>query len=267
MQANAMTATAVQQADAAALPRRLPWTRQFALQLRLLYSDYRDDIIQLVLFSMLMPLGMIWLMGNYISMQGSGNEWFLGGNIIMSTGFGTAMFTAFRVGFLRLMHQIDYYGTLPVHRSAFLAALFCLSQITTVPGLAVILAAGGWYLGVPFARIVTGLPVIFLTSVSLAFLGAAIGSFARKMSELNIYTNLMIFLVMFLSPVMVPMSALPLPLRLTSYLLPTGQAAMALTDAFTGQYGPRFWLLTGALCVWLLITGIFTVTRLNWQND
>ena len=59
---------------------------------------------------------------------------------------------------------------------------------------------------------------------------------------------------------------LPALMRATSYLFPTGQAAMAITDVLQGDYGPRFWMLLGLLCLWLLAAGVLVVKRLDWRT-
>jgi len=60
---------------------------------------------------------------------------------------------------------------------------------------------------------------------------------------------------------------MPALMRVASYLSPTGQAAMAITDALRGEYGPRFWILFGLLCLWLLASGVIVARRLDWRAD
>jgi hypothetical protein len=126
---------------------RLPWWDQFGLTLRIQLSDYRDSILLLMMFSLLMPLGFMWLLGGYIGGKEPATEWFLAGNSVMTAGFGSANFAVLRVGRLRLSKEIDFYASLPIDRSAFVAGLFCLSQLSALPGLTanmLIVEAPGW---------------------------------------------------------------------------------------------------------------------------
>jgi len=90
---------------------------------------------------------------------------------------------------------------------------------------------------------------------------------ARTQAEVNLYSNLLYLVVIFLSPVFVPVEKMPGLMRLTSYLMPPGQAAIAITDALRGDFGPQFWLLFGLLCLWLLASGALVAKRLDWRAD
>lgn len=111
------------------------------------------------------------------------------------------------------------------------------------------------------------MPLTLLAAASLTLVGAAIGGLVRTQAEVNLYSNLLILVVTFLSPVLIPVEKMPRLLRLTSYLLPPGQAAMAITDALRGEYGLRFWILFGLLCLWLLASGVIVARRLDWRAD
>lgn len=76
-------------------------------------------------------------------------SWFLAGDVVVSICFGASSFAIGRVAWLRLRHENDFYGTLPVKRSAFLATLFCLGLISILPGMAANLLLGSWQLGIP----------------------------------------------------------------------------------------------------------------------
>jgi ABC-type uncharacterized transport system permease subunit len=94
-----------------------------------------------------------------------------------------------------------------------------------------------------------------------------VGSLARTAVQLHLYNNLIYICVMFLSPVLVPMARLPMVLRVASYLLPHGQATIALSSALIGEYGPEFWTLVGALGLWLLFAGTVGLRQLSWRSD
>lgn len=264
LQANATVPAHV--AAVAATVRQPVW-RQFWLVLRVQFSDYKDSAPFMALFSMVMPLGLLWLMGGTVAGRGPEAVWFLAGNAVMTVSFGSANFTVYRIGQLRLNKELDYYASLPVSKAAFLAALFCLAQITALPGMVASLVAGSWLLQVPLSSVVAGVPLALLAAACLTMVAAAVGALATSWGRLNLYGNLIYFVVMFLSPVMAPMERLPAVLRWTSHILPTGQAALALTEAFSGRFGTAFWLYTGLLALWLVAGTWLGMRKLDWRTD
>jgi ABC-2 type transport system permease protein len=246
---------------------RKPWWRQFMLILQVQFSDYRDSAAMMLLFSLAMPVGLMWLMGDYVGQRGTGATWFLAGNACISLAFGSANFALWRVGQLRLNKELDFYATLPTSKSAFLAALFCMAQLTALPGVAASLLAGHFMLDIPLAHIVAGLPVVLVSAACFTVVGATAGALATSFGRLNLYGNLITFLVIFLSPAMVPLERLPLVFRWTSYILPAGQATLALAEAFAGRFGQAFWLYAGALGLWLVVAGVVGLRKLDWRAD
>lgn len=251
------------QAEALYLPR---W-HQFRLLFRLLFADYRDAAPFLLFSGILIPVGVLLTVGSVLSDYGSGATWVLAGNAVMSMAIGSASFALSRVGQLRLLQQLDFYATLPVRREIFLLALFCLSQISALPGLMGSLLVGYLALGIGLGQILPALVPALLAAATLSIVGAAAGSYCRTMAQVNMAGNLVTFVILFLTPVLIPVERMFLPLRLLTHLLPSGQAALAIADALAGEFGARFWLLTGALLLWLVAAGAFGVRRLDWRND
>ena len=262
-----LTAEALPREEVRARPQStLSWMQQFRLLFRLQYTDYRASLPFFLVFSILMPVGFLYAFGSNVTRPGADNGWFLAGNVVMSVCFGAASFAIARVAWLRIRHEMDYYGTLPVKRSAFLATVFCLGQISALPGMVSSLLVGSWQLGIPLQNTLAAVPLTLLAAASLTLVGAGVGGLARTQAEVNLYSNVLYLVVIFLSPVLAPVDRLPALMRATSYLFPTGQAAMAITDVLQGDYGPRFWMLLGLLCLWLLAAGVLVVKRLDWRN-
>jgi ABC-2 type transport system permease protein len=246
---------------------RLPWLRQFWLLLQIQFSDYKDSAIFLALFSMVMPLGLMWLLGRYVAGEGPAAVWFLAGNAVMTVGFGSANFAIGRIGQLRINKEMDFFAALPVGKVAFMATIFTLSQIAALPGILVSLVMGHWLLHIAWSSILLGVPLALLTAVCLTVVGTAVGSLVRTWGQLNLYSNLIYFVVMFLSPVLVPLDRMVLPLRMTSYALPSGQATLALAEAFAGNFGARFWLFTALVIAWMLAALLVAMRKLDWRAD
>lgn len=263
-----LAADAVTREETRAKPRyALSWAQQFRLLFRLQFSDYRASLPFFILFSILMPVGFLYVFGSNAARPGADASWFLAGNVVVSVCFGASSFAIARVAWLRIRHEMDFYGTLPVKRTAFLATLFCLGQMSALPGMVSSLLVGSWMLGIPLQNTLAAVPLTLLAAASLTLVGAGIGGLCRTQAEVNLYSNLVVIVVTFLSPVLVPVDRMPVLMRVTSYLLPPGQAAMAITDSLHGDYGPRFWTFFGLLCLWLLAAGILVVKKLDWRAD
>lgn len=260
---NALKADLAVPAPAGHLAANLPWWRQYRFLFGLQWADYQDSAAFMILFSIVMPLGLLWLLSSSL---GSRPYEFLAGNAVIAIGFGGANFSINRVGVLRLQGEMDYYATLPIKKSAFAASLLSLSLVAALPGVLTSLFFGHWLLAIPWLNVATALPLTILAAGSLTIVGVMVGSFARTLGQINLYSNMVYVVVMFLSPVLAPIDTLPLPLRITSYILPTGQATMAITEALSGRFGGRFWMLVGLLALWLLAATTIGLRRLDWRR-
>jgi ABC-2 type transport system permease protein len=245
--------------------RALPWWLQFWLLMRLQYAEYREKAVLFLAFSLGMPLGVFWVLRQHVS-GGGENLWLLAGSLVLSVCYGSVNFVIQRVGWMKVQGETDYYDMLPVHPSAFIAAIFTLGLLSALPGLAGTLLLGYRSLGMAPSALGLAVPLILLAAGSLSVMAVALGSLCTSMSQVILLGNLVYLVVTFLCPVLVPVERLPLLLRVTSYLLPPGEAAIALTDALRGHLTTRFWVLTGLLCLWLLGALAVTLRQLGQQK-
>lgn len=246
--------------------RYLPWWEEFVLLLRVQFTDYRGNASYLVIFGLLMPLGFFWLLQTWVGL-GAQTIWLLAGNLILAISFGSVNFAIQRTAWVKLSGEIDYYGTLPIRRGPFVAGLFTLSLLSTMPGMIANLFLGYFALDLPLSALLSALPISLLAGGVLTIVGAAVGALAKSMSQLSLYFYISYAVVTFLCPVLIPMERLPFVLRLTAYALPPGEAALALTDALNGRFGGHFWALVGALLLWFILACAVGLRRLSWRRD
>lgn len=247
-------------------PKSIPIFQQYTLLLRLLITDYRSAAPFLFLIGLVLPLGFLWILNQYV---GDGPEvmWLLAGNIVMAVSFGSVSFAIQRTALMKVEGELDYYGSLACKKVAFLAALFTESIIFAIPALFSSMMFGYLLLGVPISKLLISIPVALLAASSLTIVGSTLGSYAKTMVHFAIFSYLPYLAVIFLSPVMLPLEKLPFLLKVTSYLLPTGQAVLALDDVFQGNTGTHFWILIGALCFWLIAAILIALKKLDWRTD
>lgn len=244
----------------------LPWFKQFRLLLRLLITDYRSAAPFLLLIGIALPLGFLWILSQYIE-TGQQSVWLLAGNVIMAICFGSVSFAIQRTALMKVEGELDYYGSLSISKSAFIAAVFLESIVFALPALFTSLIIGHYLLDIPWSNIVMAVPVALLAASSLTIVGSTLGSYAKNMAHFAIFSYLPYLAVIFLSPVLLPLDKLPLPLQITSYILPTGQASIAMNEVLNNRYNLELFLLVVALCVWVVIAAAIAFKKLDWRTE
>ncbi|HJZ47449.1 MAG TPA: ABC transporter permease, partial [Roseiflexaceae bacterium] len=125
---------------------------------------------------------------------------------------------------------------------------------------------GGLLYDIPLVYSPWVLLVLPLTGLSLAAIGMAIGTLLSNLELIVLVTNILLLVLLMGAPVFIPLAALPLPLRMLSYLLPPSYAADALRLALDGT-------ITGPFFVDITMLVIFTIAslsvlgrRLRWRT-
>ena len=100
---------------------------------------------------------------------------------------------------------------------------------------------------------------------ALSGLGALIGVLAPNQQVAGVITNLALVVVMFLSPVLAPASALPGVLQLTARLLPPTYAADALRQTLAGQVNAGVGLDLAVLLAFTVGSLYLVSAKLDWR--
>jgi ABC-2 type transport system permease protein len=108
--------------------------------------------------------------------------------------------------------------------------------------------------------------VMLLAPLTLSGVGAMIGVLSPNQQVAGVISNLALVVVMFLSPILVPASALPGVLRVTGALLPPTYAADALRRSLQGQLSSNL-LIDISIMLMFAVGSIYLVTsRLDWRS-
>lgn len=240
--------------------------RQFLGLVQVLLMEYRTNWFIFMLFGGLMPLGMIFLF-KYAGMNITPHAaiFLLGGNLTTAVVFGPTMMLINKIGWGKESHAFDYWAALPIAKLTLVLAFVSVSLIFALPGVLTVFLAGCALLGVSPAGGVWLIPLVPLGSLSLSGLGAFLGAYAKDAQAANSYSNVVMAVVIFLSPMMMPQEAMPLPLRLFSYLMPTTYVANSFRAVLAGQFGP-------GLGIDILLLTLFTAAflflvhrKLDWR--
>jgi ABC-2 type transport system permease protein len=108
--------------------------------------------------------------------------------------------------------------------------------------------------------------VMILSPLALSGLGALIGILSPNQQVSGVFANIFMVLVMFLSPVFVPISRLPGILQITARVLPPTYAADALRQTLSGSLTLAFLLDVAVLAAFSLGSFYLVTSRLDWRS-
>ncbi|MFE9201145.1 ABC transporter ATP-binding protein/permease [Micromonospora sp. NPDC007230] len=192
-----------------------------------------------VLFGVLMPLAMVFGMTKI----GSGLTdrqsmlYIISGATVFALTTENVSNLAQRVGMLKAEGTIMYYASLPISKVSFVSALMLSRLLLIAPGLLTPMVAGAMLYDLQLSPSPLLLLVLPLSALSLASLGMMIGSLFARVDIIAIVTNILVFALLLIAPVMIPAAALPVPLQIIGWALPPTYAADALRRTMSGDLG------------------------------
>jgi ABC-2 type transport system permease protein len=127
-----------------------------------------------------------------------------------------------------------YYASLPISKANLLVAMMASKLLLQIPGILAALVGGSLIYGFPLNPNPVLLLIIPLSALSLSGIGAAFGLLSPSYQLTNGLSQLVLFIVMFAAPVLIPPDALPAPLQWFGWLLPPTYAADAIRRAVAG---------------------------------
>jgi ABC-2 type transport system permease protein len=243
-------------------------TRQYMILLRVLLAEYRTTWFFHVFGGLLIPISFAFFIVA-LGAVGSSEKaiYLLGGNMALSIATGPASFLITRIGWARQSKEFHYWTALPVAKLLLVLAIVSVSLLFALPGLLGIYVFGGLLLGLPFeASSWVLLPLIPLGVLPLAGFGALLGLFAKSGEVANVFSNLLVVFVGILSPVMLPLESLPVPLRIISQFMPTTYVADAFRAVLGGYQGTNIALDLIILALFSAILLTITYFRLEWRD-
>ena len=239
--------------------------RQYRDLVSMQLRSMRDDVAFIILIHIALTLGLVVGMGFLIPDVSDTTARYL------ITGTATQSFVT--VGLVMLPQMIaeskergrlEYFLTMPISREAYVLSLITVVAVTSLPAVAFCLAFGAWHYDISFALEPAFVLVMALAVLSLAGVGVAMAVYTPHLQVVNALTQLIIFYVLFFSPVLLPESQLPDALRYTAMLAPPTYAADAvratLTDLPETNLARDLVFMTGAACASIALSA-FAIRR------
>lgn len=113
------------------------------------------------------------------------------------------------VGQLRERGSYDFVWSLPVPKLAAAAATFTVYTLLALPGTVIALLVSAWRYDVSLSVRPTVVPALLLTSLMSASVGFGLAHCIENVAITNLIGNMLIFVVLLFSPIIVPISQFP----------------------------------------------------------
>jgi ABC-2 type transport system permease protein len=232
-------------------------------------ANYRWTWRWQLIGGLIAPLSFMFMINSLLGAAGMSAEagaHVLAGNLVLSAVFTAMGNTANRFAWLKETEGLDYYATLPIRRSAMVATVVLAFVTLSLPSMGATVLLGRLLFGLPLAPHPLALVVLILTALSLAALGATIGILSPNVETQSVISNLALFLLVFLSPVLVPLERLPGLLQLTSRLMPVSYAVAALRHLLVGTVNAAVLRDLAILAAFAVVALFVAAGRLDWRR-
>lgn len=158
----------------------------------------------------------------------------------------------------RFEETYDYIWSLPVPRLASAAATFTIFAGLSLPGMLLAVGLSCWVYGVTLTPNLMIVPAVVLTAAMATSFGYAMGHAVKNPRMVNPLTNLMVFLVLMFSPIVVPTEQFPKWFGAVHSVLPFWHMANVLRDGLTIGLVEKVGTSYVVLTLWLI--GAWVVT-------
>lgn len=199
-------------------------------------AEYRSDWFFHAFAGLLLPVALVFFARSIIGQVNiEGRIYLLGGNLAMSISFGPPLFMMGKLGGMRQSRAFDYWLAMPIPTMTLMLSIVSIGLLFALPGLLGSYLLGTLLLGLPWSGGWLLLVLVPLGALSLTGFGIFIGSIVPNAQTAGIVGNIMITVIGFLSPMLIPLQNLPGPLQILARFIPTTYIADAFRIALGGH--------------------------------
>jgi ABC-2 type transport system permease protein len=156
------------------------------------------------------------------------------GNVVLALMLENQNKVASHFAYMRITGALTYYAALPIRQGLLIVATALAFFLLSIPAVVVTSIVGSALLDVTLHPSPLVLIVAPLIAVSLAGIGAVIGTRARTLEEASSLTLLLNLVLLAGGPVIVPESRLPDLVAAAGHVNPATYAASALKQSLVG---------------------------------
>lgn len=190
----------------------------------------------------------------------------LTGNVVLALMFTTMSRMASRFSFMRHVGTLAFYASLPIQRLILIVAVAAAFFLIALPAVLFTIAFGAYFLALPLHLHPLLLLILPLCTLSLAGVGALIGTALRTMDEVNSVSQVLTFMLLALGPVLIPPERLPAFMYWLGYASPATYAASALRQTLLIPPTARLLVDIAVLIGFALVTFWFTSRKMDWRQ-
>jgi ABC-2 type transport system permease protein len=190
----------------------------------------------------------------------------LTGNVVLSLLFENQDKVAGHFAFMRLNGSLNYFSTLPVRKHALILAVVLSFLLLSLPSLVVTVLLGSTMLGIPLHLNPVILLVVPVCAVSMAGVGALIGTSVRLPQNAGSVSLLVTFVMLGLGPVVVPPDHLPEVVLFLGRFSPATYAASAMRQVLLGPLTGQIALDLAALAGFTLVSLWLVGRKMDWRQ-
>lgn len=242
----------------------IQWLDLFLTEL----SNWRWSWRHVIVTGMIAPMFSIIAIGLFARDGGPNTtSYVFTGNIVLALMFNNMSRMASRFSYMRTAGTLAFYASLPIRRFLLIFASASAFLLISLPAVFFTIGFGAYFLALPLVWHPLLVVIIPLCTLSLAGVGALIGTGLRTVEEVNTVSQVVTFMLLALGPVLIPPDRLPPLMHLLGYLSPATYAASALRQTLLGPISSRLVLDLGALGLFALVTFILTGRKMDWRQD
>lgn len=225
-------------------------------------------IIVTTLFSMVIPLGVILMI--FMMPIDINNETaiiYISGNIVTAISNLCITTLAQILISIRARNGFEHMATLPIYRWSPLVGMFCSSAISTIPSLLIMPFIGIQLFHAKIQCNLWLILIVFMSIVTMAGIGAIAGTCSDNYEVSNTVSMVMMFFVMFGTPVYYSIDSLPTIIKVFQRLLPFCYSLEAMRNIMMyGSPNAIVYRDIAILAVFMLVSLILTSRFFNWKQ-
>jgi ABC-2 type transport system permease protein len=235
------------------------WLHSYAAMLRWEIVGARLFLPLLVIMQIVIGAGFVVGFGLLIPNVTTGAALYLTtGAVVMSLITIGLLVTPQLIAQQKMQGSYEYIWSLPVPRSAAVAASTSLAGLIAVCGIVAALLVGAWRYDISFAVHPSVIPAMLLTVVAASLLGAAVAHGVGNPQATMLYSQVAIFFTIGFSPINFPIDRLPGWLAAVHHVLPFHHMALIVRASLTNGMVTatvRDWL---NVLAWTLLAGLIS---------
>lgn len=210
------------------------WFHAFAGMVRFEWATVRPYAALVLVVQIMMGVGMAIMYGFFYPQVDATTA------LLITTGVPTLALVP--MGFVlvpanvatqRLSGTFDVIWSMPVPRSAAVAASFGVNAALSLPGTVLALLVGAWRYGVTLHLSPVLVPAVLLSTLMCVAVGYGLALLVGNPLVINLITNATVFLVLLFTPIVYPASNLPGWLMRAHEVLPFYPMAQVIRAGLT----------------------------------